>query len=140
MGARGLGVAALMLLALPAQADHGPVVVVPGKLGVPVVRYGADLSGAVIHGDWGLHRPGHGRTFIEGPIYYAVQPMPGAYYPYTGVMPRYGRHEIEIRRPPRSGPRYYREWSIESDPRSPATEYPPYEPPAVTVEPRQRWR
>jgi hypothetical protein len=148
MRARGLGVAALTWLAAlaalagtgAALADHGPVIVVPGKAGQPVLRYGGDLSGTLGHGDWGLHRAGHGRFSVEGPVYFPVQPVPGAYYPYTGMKPRYGRYEVEDRRPPRPGPRHYREWGIESDPSIPATEYPPYEPPAVTVEPRQRWR
>src|SRR6195256_467318 len=40
-------------------AETGPVVVVPGRAGVPVMMDGYDVSGAVIEGDWGLARPGN---------------------------------------------------------------------------------
>ncbi|MCZ7657409.1 MAG: hypothetical protein M5U07_05905 [Xanthobacteraceae bacterium] len=142
MAARGaIGAAVVaMLLVHPAQADHAPVVVVPGKPGVPVLRYGAELSGAVVYGDWGLYRPGHGRVIIEGPVFYTAPSAHGAYYPYTGMKPRSGRLEVDTPRPPRGGPSFRRQWGIESDPQSPVTVYPPYEPPHVTVEPRPRRR
>ena len=139
MGARSASIAALLFLSAPAAADHAPVIVIPGKAGVPVVHYGWDIRGAVVHGDWGLHRPGHGRKLIEGPVFYVGPDAPGAYYPHTGRVPAYGRREIDVPRRPGPGPSFYRDWSSESDPKSPATIYPPYEPPNVTIEPR-RWR
>jgi hypothetical protein len=45
--------------AAPAHADHQPVIVVPGKAGVPVIINGRNAAGAMVIGDWGLYRPGH---------------------------------------------------------------------------------
>ncbi len=43
----------------PARADGTePVIVIPGRPGVPVMMYGRDISWAVVEGDWGLARPG----------------------------------------------------------------------------------
>ena len=55
--AGGLALAALAAPA-PALADNEPVIVIPGRAGVPVMMYGVDVSGAVIEGEWGLNRPG----------------------------------------------------------------------------------
>jgi hypothetical protein len=124
---------------VPAQAgDGGPVIVVPGKAGVPVIINGRDVSWAVIYGDWGLKRPGAGDLIIEGAGPIDPQAGPGGYYPATGRPPAYGRKEIEPlvgRRPLRPAPTYYRTWSAEpaSDP---VTEYPPFQPPPVVIAPR----
>jgi hypothetical protein len=43
---------------MPARAaDSGPVFVVSGKAGVPVIINGRDARGAIVLGDWGLDRP-----------------------------------------------------------------------------------
>jgi hypothetical protein len=60
--------AAAMAGAMPARAQTGPVVVIPGKAGVPVIIDGVIADGAVVYGDWGLARPGHGELVIEGPV------------------------------------------------------------------------
>src|SRR5215213_3325121 len=86
-------------LAAPARAQTGPVIAIPGKLGVPVIVNGVIADGAVIWGDWGLARPGHGELVIEGPIAFSAPLDQRGYYPATGRMPRIGRYEIE---PPRS--------------------------------------
>lgn len=39
-------------------SETGPVIVIPGRPGVPIIVNGQDISGAVIEGDWGLARPG----------------------------------------------------------------------------------
>ena len=52
--------AAVLGAAAPARADSGPVIVIPSRPGVPVVINGLDASYAVVEGDWGLSRPGHG--------------------------------------------------------------------------------
>lgn len=41
-----------------AAGDNAPVIVVPGKRGVPVMINGRDASWAIVEGDWGLYRPG----------------------------------------------------------------------------------
>jgi hypothetical protein len=123
-----------------ARAQTGPVIVVPGKPGVPVLINGVIVDGAVVYGDWGLARPGHGQIIIEGPVslpeYYAA---PG-YFPKSGRKPRYGRHEIEPPPRPRGSTSYHRAWSAGSDPTAPVTQYPPFDPPPVIVAPRGRVR
>ncbi len=129
----------VLAAAMPAHAgDGGPVIVVPGKAGVPVIINGRDVTWAVIYGDWGLKRPGAGDLIIEGggPTYPGA--WPGGYYPSSGRRPAYGRKEIEPlvgRRPLRPAPTYYRSWSAESAPGT-VTEYPPVEPPPVILAPR----
>jgi hypothetical protein len=51
----------MLLFGLPGPAaagDNAPVIVVPGKRGVPVIINGRDASWAIVEGDWGLYRPG----------------------------------------------------------------------------------
>jgi hypothetical protein len=126
---------------MPARAQTGPVVVVPGKPGVPVTINGVIVDGAVVYGDWGLARPGHGEILIEGPVVFAAPFDQRGYYPATGRMPRYGRLEIEPPKRPRPRPAsFQRDWSIESNFRAPVTEYPPFDPPSVITAPRERRR
>ena len=54
-------------LAAPAHAQTGPVIAIPGKAGVPVIINGVIADGAVIWGDWGLARPGHGEDTSRRP-------------------------------------------------------------------------
>ncbi len=125
---------------MPARAQTGPVIVIPGKVGVPVTINGVIVDGAVVYGDWGLARPGHGELVIEGPVGFAAPWDERGYFPATGRAPRVGRHEIE---PPRQRPRptsFRRDWSDGSDFRAPVTEYPPFDPPPVILAPRERRR
>jgi hypothetical protein len=112
-----------------AKAENEPVIVVPGRAGVPVMMNGIDVSGAVIEGDWGLNRPG----VVTPTIIMRYWPrelygVPGAYFPATGERPRYGRLEVippANRRLPPPAERYYRDWGIQSAP-GPATLPTPY--------------
>src|SRR5262245_13322436 len=118
-----LGLAAAALVAAAsAHADSGPVIVIPSRPGIPVVINGLDASYAVVEGDWGLSRPGHGTITIIGgspllPNY--VYQERGAYHPRYGRPPPRGRREVE---PPADRPlpeqpeSYYRSWSSSSDP------------------------
>jgi hypothetical protein len=131
------------LTAGPAKADNEPVIVVPGRPGVPVMMYGIDVSGAIIEGEWGLNRPGVvAPTVILRYFPHELYGAPGAYFPATGHRPRVGRLEVipppNRRLPPRAEP-YYRDWSIESAP-TPATIPPSYDMPPVVVAPRMRAR
>ncbi len=127
-------------LATPVSAgETEPVIVIPGRPGVPVMLYGRDVSGAVLEGDWGLARPGVVTPTIvqEGWVYPLYGPAP-AYFPATGRRPRYGRLEVippANRRLPRPAEPYYRDWMSQSG-HAPATIPPPYEPPPVIVAPR----
>src|SRR3979490_1328940 len=38
-------------------ADSGPVIVLPGRHGLPVIINGVDVTGAVLEGDFGLNKP-----------------------------------------------------------------------------------
>ena len=125
-------------LAAPARAQTGPVIVVPGKIGVPVTINGVIVDGAVVYGDWGLARPGHGELVIDGPVAFAAPWDSRSYYPATGRAPRLGRQEIA---PPAHRPRlttFRRDWSAQSDFTQPVTEYPPFSPPPVIMAPRER--
>lgn len=133
------GLLAVSLSAAAQAADGSPVIVVPGRVGVPVMIDGVDASGAVVYGEFGLSRPGHGRIIIEGPVAYEAPLLTGAYYPSTGHAPRYGRYEVERpRRGPRPSTDYSRTWSAGSDTSQPLTEYPPFNPPAVIMAPPER--
>ena len=131
--------AAALASALPARAQTGPVIAIPGKVGVPVTINGVIVDGAVIYGDWGLARPGHGELVIEGPVGFAAPWDSRGYYPWTGRAPRLGRYEIEPPKRLRPHPTSFRrDWSAESQFRAPVTEYPPFDPPPVIMAPRER--
>jgi hypothetical protein len=125
-----------------AHADHGPVIAVPGRADVPVIINGTDAGWAVVEGDWGLHRPGHGRvTVYDGGLLTVGYPPPG-YFPSTGRRPRYGRREIlprSARRAPMPAQSYHRAWSAASEPRPAYDSYPPYDPPPVIMAPRPKY-
>lgn len=124
-----------------AVADTGPVIVIPGRPGVPVMMDGRDVSYAVVEGDWGL---GKGNHPVPNVIYgWTVVPTaPTArYFPHTGRLPGYGRYEIDPgpqRELPPPAESYQRTWAIESQP-TPATENPPYPPPQVNISPPDRY-
>lgn len=129
-----------------ALADHAPAWVIPNPRGIPLVVDGVEVSGAVIEGDWGLYRPGHGTVTIYGgaPL---IEPEPGHYFPHTGRRPRLGRQEVETpqdRRPRRAQP-YSRSWTADSSdvsPESNAPGYPSDYPPwafEVTPEVHEAW-
>lgn len=136
--AGGLALAAPAAVA-PAWADNEPVIVIPGRAGVPVLMYGVDVSGAVIEGEWGLNRPGVVTpTVIMQYWGYGTYEAPAAYFPTTGHQPRVGRLEVippPNRRLPRPAERYSRSWETQSDP-YPATIPTPYDGPPIFVTPQ----
>ncbi|MEA2952883.1 MAG: hypothetical protein QOJ96_2403 [Alphaproteobacteria bacterium] len=125
--------------AASARADHAPVLVVPDKLGAPVIINGYDASWAVVDGDWGLDRPVRTPAVIYP--YRAVGPYrrPPGYFPATGNRPRLGRYEIvppANRRLPEPAESFHRFWSSQSEQTIPITEYPGLNPPSVIEAPR----
>jgi hypothetical protein len=130
---------AAFALAAPACAQTGPVIVIPGKPGLPVIMNGLIVDGAVVYGDWGLARPNNAGLIIVGPVGYAPPETSPGYFPATGHLPRVGRQEVEppARSRPRVNTNYYRNWSIESEFQKPVTEYPPFDPPQVIEAPRE---
>lgn len=132
-----LGLAA-GLAPVSARADSGPVFVVPGRADVPVIINGVDARGAVVTGDWGLFRAGHGYITIDGGNCCLEPLWRRTYFPMTGREPAYGRLEIEPHRShPRPSTAYHKSWSTSSEP-GPVTDYPPFAPPPVIVAPRIR--
>src|ERR1043165_6093161 len=97
-----------------------PVIVIPGRPGVPVMLYGRDVSGAVLEGDWGLARPGVVAPIViqEGWFAPGYAPAP-TYFPHTGRRPRYGRLEVipAANRPlPQPAEPSFRQWGSQSAP------------------------
>lgn len=121
-------------------ADSGPVIVIPGRHGLPVIINGFDATGAIVEGDFGLYSPHMvNPTIIAAPVF--IPPPPyragydqyydqGGYFPALGRQPGYGRREIEPppdRRLPPPAPSFHRSWSSHSDP-LPASLDPPAPP------------
>jgi hypothetical protein len=121
-----------------ARADHAPVLVIPGKPGVPVVINGYDASYTIVEGDWGLTRPGAvPPAIVSGPLIRPSPIHPGHYFPSQGRRPGYGRREAEPppdRYLPPPVPGYHREWGAQSMP-LPATIEPPDYPSPLVVAP-----
>jgi hypothetical protein len=116
-----VGVGVWLSGALCALAAEPPAIVIPGKPGVPVIINGYDASYAVVERDFGLDRPGQVQpTIIFGPL---IGPPPvrygRGYFPGDGEQPGYGRLEVEPpanRRLPPPAPKFYRDWTSQSDP------------------------
>src|ERR1700722_8905039 len=81
--------------ASPALAQREPVLVVPGKPGVPVYINGIDASWGIVEGEFGLDRPGVvAPTVIYRPLAVAVPLSTPGYFPADGRRPASGRLEI----------------------------------------------
>lgn len=112
----------------------GPVIVIPGRPGVPVIINGVDASYAVVEGDWGLAKGYHVQPTVYGG--HPVDPGPpvGHYYPSAGHMPGYGRLEIEGADKPKSAPAFHQSWSAgsrQADPLPPVNQVPANPPPVI---------
>ncbi|HZY58151.1 MAG TPA: hypothetical protein VFE56_00210 [Candidatus Binataceae bacterium] len=117
------------------SGSSSPVIVIPGRLGVPVIINGVDASYAVVEGDWGLGKGIHVQPTVYGGRFVDPEPHVGHYYPSSGHAPGYGRLEIE---PPSSGkPRpaesFHQSWSAESMPQPPQPAVPLYPPPVINA-------
>jgi hypothetical protein len=135
----GLALAILIGTTLTAFAEsNGPVIVIPGRPGVPVIINGIDASYTVVEGDWGLDKGMHVQPTVYGGRYVDVEPHVGHYYPSAGHLPGYGRFEIEPpanRRLPQPAESYHESWSAQSTPQRAQPEVPFY-PPPVIIAPR----
>jgi hypothetical protein len=129
----------LVVTTSPAFAQREPVIVIPGKPGVPVYINGVDASYAVVEGEFGLDRPGEMAPIVTyRPLIASFPYNVPAYYPRSGRRPGYGRLEIippANRRLPPPAPTYYRSWSSDSG-AGPVTQHAPYAMPSVEVSPR----
>ncbi|HVV39816.1 MAG TPA: hypothetical protein VHC94_01990 [Nitrobacter sp.] len=132
-----LTLAILIGTALPALADTSPVIVIPGRPGIPIIINGVDASYAVVESDWGLARRNHMQPTVYGGRYVDPEPHVGHYYPSLGHAPGYGRLEIEPpahRKLPQPAESFHQSWSSRSEP-LPAQSDVPQNPPAVIVAP-----
>ena len=135
----GLALAILIGTTLTAAAsDTGPVIVIPGRPGVPIIINGIDASYAVVEGDWGLGKNVHVQPTVYGGRPIDVEPRVGHYYPSAGHVPGYGRFEIEPpanRKLPQPAESYHKSWSAQSAPQ-PVQPPVPFYPPPVIVAPQ----
>jgi hypothetical protein len=128
-----LALALMIGTSCTALADSSnPVIVIPGRAGVPIVINGIDASYAVVEGDWGLGKGVHVQPTVYGGR--VVDPIPnvGHYYPSLGREPGYGRLEIEPplnRILPQPAESYRQSWTSQSTPQQP--EVPLYPPPVI---------
>ena len=133
----GIALAILIGATSAALADSGPVIVIPGRPGVPVVINGIDASYAVVEADWGLGKGLHVQPTIYGGRYLDVAPDVGHYYPSAGHQPGYGRLEIEPpanRKLPQPAESFHQSWSAQSAPQlQPEI---PFNPPPVILAPQ----
>jgi hypothetical protein len=123
---------------MPALAADGFDIVIPGRLGVPIIINGQDVSYAVLEGDWGLARGIHVQPTAFGGRYIDPTPRVGHYYPSAGASPGYGRLEIEPpanRKLPKPAESFHQSWSAQSAPPAPQPEVPFYPPPVIEVTP-----
>jgi len=121
-----------------AAAETGPVIVIPGRAGVPIIIDGVDASYAVVEGDWGLGKGLHVQPTIYGGR--VVDPVPevGHWYPSAGLQPGYGRLEVEPpanRKLPQPAASYHQSWSSQSTPQ-PVQPAAPFYPPPVASAPQ----
>jgi hypothetical protein len=116
-------------------ADSLPVIVIPGRAGVPIIINGVDASYAVVEGDWGLGKGIHVQPTVYGGRAVDPEPQVGHYYPSSGRVPGYGRLEIE---PPSNGkPKpaesFHQSWSAQSTPQPAEPAVPLYPPPVIVA-------
>ena len=117
-------------------AASGPVIVIPGRAGVPVFINGIDASYAVVEGDWGLAKGQHVQPTVYGGRYVDPEPHVGHYYPSAGHPPGYGRLEIQPptnRKLPQPAESYHESWSAQSAPPQVQPEVPFYPPPVIVA-------
>jgi hypothetical protein len=136
-----MAVAILIGTSVAALADTGPLIVIPGKAGVPVIINGRDASYAVVEGEWGLALHFKNADRVYGGWNRYVVPEVGHYYPTAGRTPGYGRLEIETpRRISEPAESYQRSWSAQSAPPAPQQHYDIPDNPVVIEAPRERPR
>ncbi len=128
--------------------SNGPVIVIPGRPGVPIIINGVDASYAVVEGDWGLDKGQHVQPTVYGGRLVDYEPHVGHYFPSAGHAPGYGRLEVEPpanRRLPQPAESYHQSWSAQSTPQQAQPEVPFYPPPVIIAPrdremPRDQWR
>jgi hypothetical protein len=132
----GFALAILMGTTWTAYAgSSGPVIVIPGRPGVPIIINGVDASYAVVEGDWGLAKGIHVQPTVYGGRLVDPEPHVGHYFPSLGKVPGYGRLEIEPPGRPKPAESFHQSWSAQSTPQPVEPPVPPYPPPVITAPP-----
>src|SRR3979411_11387 len=90
-----LALACLIGTTWTSLAGGGFDIVIPGRVGVPIIINGVDASYAVVEGEWGLGQRTHVQPTVYGGRYIDPIPQVGHYYPSAGHLPGYGRLEVE---------------------------------------------
>jgi hypothetical protein len=132
------GIALAILLGTASAASAGstsPVVVIPGRPGVPIIINGVDASYAVVEGDWGLAKNVHVQPTVYGGVLVDPEPHVGHYFPSLGRVPGYGRLEIVPPGKPKPAESYHQSWSAQSMPQPSQPEVPLFPPPVITAPP-----
>jgi hypothetical protein len=130
----GIALAFLIGTTAAALADSSPVLVIPGRAGVPIIINGVDASYAVVEGDWGLGKGVHVTPTVYGGRYVDPTPHVGHYYPSSGHLPGIGRLEVEPpanRVLPQPAESYHQSWSAQSTPQPVQPAVPFYPPPVI---------
>src|SRR3984893_14459367 len=96
-----------------ALADSAPVIVIPGRPGVPIIINGVDASYAVVEGDWGLGKGQRVQPTVYGGRFVDPEPHVGHYYPSSGRLPGYGRLEIEPPSNEEPAASFHQSWSAQ---------------------------
>jgi hypothetical protein len=112
-----------------------PVIVIPGRPGVPIMINGVDASYAVVEGDWGLAKGIHVQPTVYGGRLVDPEPHVGHYFPSLGRVPGYGRLEIEPPGRPKPAESFHQSWSAQSTPQPAEPPVPPYPPPVISAPP-----
>jgi hypothetical protein len=95
-------------------------------------------DGAIIHGDWGLYRPGHVTPWVEGPyVIDASRYGPGYYFPTNRNDPSAYRSRAREFGPSVPAEPYFRSWGTQSEPSPNPTVYAPFDPPSVIYAPKE---
>ena len=134
----GVTLTILMAMTSTALAGGGFDIVIPGRIGVPIIINGVDASYTVVTGEWGLGQGNQVQPTIYGGRYIDPVPRVGHYYPSAGHRPGYGRLEVEPppnRKLPRPAESYHQSWSAQSAP-LPAQSNVPVDPPAIIYAPQ----
>ena len=85
---------------------------------------------------WGLGKGEQVQTTVYGGRYVDPEPRVGHYYPSAGLMPGYGRLEIQPpanRKLPQPAESYHQSWSAQSTPQPAQSDVPFYPPPVIVA-------
>jgi len=132
----GFALAILLATTWAASAsDTGPVIVIPGRPGVPIMINGVDASYTVVEGAWGLAKNIHVQPIVYGGRLVDPEPHVGHYFPSLGRVPGYGRLEIVPPGRPKPAESFHQSWSAQSTPQPLQPEVPLYPPPVIAAPP-----